>query len=207
MNLNYYDLLSTTIIGVAVIAVANYFFLGNLNIDAVVYLALGTIAGYFINAIGSFLEDFYYLLIKGRPFDKLLSTEAGQPWIGCGSTKFYEANTAISRLRTELNDPLASPAKMFGCAMRKVNACNTNRVPTFNAQYVWSRTILTTVLITDLVSAFFFYDKCLFWLIAVALFLFSLNRFKEKSYYYAKEVLSEYLTQTDPEFNAPRRLI
>lgn len=220
MNLNYYDLLSTTVIGVVVIAVVNYLFLGNLKIDATVYLVFGSVAGYFINAIGSFFEDSYYQIIKGKPSDKLLLLKAGQNWTGCNRVKFYEANTAISRLRMELNDPQASTEKMFSCAMRKVNSCGTNRVSIFNAQFAWSRTILTTVLIADVIFIIhaisilfscFIYDKwysILYLLptsvILLILSLVSFYRFREYGYYYAKEVLSEYLTQTDQEFSTPK---
>ena len=56
--------------------------------------------------------------------------------------------------------------------------------------------MLTTVLIADTLFAFRFYDEWLFWLIAMILLVVSWNRFKEKAYYYAREVLNEYLKQT-----------
>jgi hypothetical protein len=80
--------------------------------------------------------------------------------------------------------------------MRKVNACKESRVPAFNAQFAYSRTILTAILLLDIFGAIRFYDNYLFWLIALALLLISWNRFKERGYYYAKEVLNEYLRQT-----------
>ena len=49
MDIKYYDLLSTTIIGVTIVASINYLFLENIEIDGIVYLALGYLAGYFIN--------------------------------------------------------------------------------------------------------------------------------------------------------------
>ena len=48
MDIKYYDLLSTTIIGVVLVSVVNYLFLENIQIDAVAYLALGYLVGYFI---------------------------------------------------------------------------------------------------------------------------------------------------------------
>ena len=192
MDIRYYDLLSTAIIGVIVVAVANCLFFGNLEIDGVVYLALGYLVGYFINALGSLFESLYYKTINGMPSDKLLTLVEGQNWTGCNRVKFYEAEKAIEALRNELNDPHASERKMFGCAMRKVNGCEDSRVPAFNAQYAWSRTILTTMLILDFLCAFRYYNDWLFWLIAVILLVISWNRFKERGYYYAREVLNEY---------------
>lgn len=197
MDIRYYDLLSTAIIGVIVVAVANCLFFGNLDIDGVVYLALGYLVGYFINALGSLFESLYYKTINGMPSDKLLTLVEGQNWTGCNRVKFYEAEKAIEALRNELNDPHASERKMFGCAMRKVNGCEDSRVPAFNAQYAWSRTILTTMLILDFLCAFRYYNDWLFWLIAVILLVISWNRFKERGYYYAREVLNEYLKQTN----------
>ncbi len=197
MDIKYYDLLSTTIIGVTIVAAINYLFLYNMEIDGVVYLALGYLAGYFINAIGSLLEGFYYKTINGMPSDKLLTLVNGQNWTGYERVKFYEAEKVIETLKNELNDQYASERKMFGCAMRKVNGCDDCRVPVFNAQYAWSRTMLTTVLIADTLFAFRFYDEWLFWLIAMILLVVSWNRFKERAYYYAREVLNEYLKQTE----------
>lgn len=197
MDIRYYDLLSTAIIGVIVVAVANCLFFGNLEIDGVVYLALGYLVGYFINALGSLFESLYYKTINGMPSDKLLTLVEGQNWTGCNRVKFYEAEKAIEALRNELNDPHASERKMFGCAMRKVNGCEDSKVPAFNAQYAWSRTILTTMLILDFLCAFRYYNDWLFWLIAVILLVISWNRFKERGYYYAREVLNEYLKQTN----------
>nr|WP_302579655.1 hypothetical protein [Alistipes onderdonkii] len=197
MDIRYYDLLSTAIIGVIVVAIINYLFFGNLEIDGVVYLALGYLVGYFINALGSLLESLYYKTINGMPSDKFLTLVEGRNWTGCNRVKFYEAEKVIEALKNELNDPRASERKMFGCAMRRVNGCEDSRVPAFNAQYAWSRTILTTILIVDFLCAFRYYNNWLFWLMAVILLVISWNRFKERGYYYAREVLNEYLKQTN----------
>lgn len=81
--------------------------------------------------------------------------------------------------------------------MRKVNGCEDCRVPAFNAQYAWARTMLTTILIADTLCAFRFYNEWQFWPIAMILLIISWNRFKERGYYYAREVLNEYLKRTD----------
>ena len=81
--------------------------------------------------------------------------------------------------------------------MRKVNSCENSRVPVFNAQYAWSRSILTTMLIVGLGCAFRFYNEWIFWPVIIILLIISWNRFKERAYYYAREVLNEYLKQAD----------
>ena len=197
MDIRYYDLLSTAIIGIVIIAVCNHLFFGGIEIDGIVYLALGYLVGYFINAIGSLFEGLYHKTIKGRPSDNLLTLVNNQNWTGCSRVKFYEAEKAIETLKQELNDPNASTRKMFGCAMKKVNGIENSRVPAFNAQYAWSRTILTAILLTDILCAFRYYNEWIFWPIAIVLLVISWNRFKERGYYYAREVLNEYLKQTN----------
>lgn len=197
MNIKYYDLLSTAIIGVVIVAVVNYIFLGNAEINGIAYLALGYFAGYFINAIGSLLEDFYNRTIGGVPSDILLTPVKEQDWTGYDRVKFYEAEKVIEELGKELKDSNASVKRMFGCAMRKVNSCQESRVPAFSAQYAWSRTILTTIWIVDLLFSFRYYNEWAFWLIGLLLLLISWKRFKEWGYYFAREVLSEYLKQTE----------
>lgn len=196
MDVKYYDLLSTAIIGVVIVTVVNYLFLENINIDSVAYLALGYLAGYFINSIGSLFESFYHWTIGGIPSDKLLTPINGKEWTGYGRVRFYETEKVIKRLKKELNDPDASPRKMFGCAMRSVNSCKDSRVPAFNSQYAWSRTLFTAIWIVDFLFAIRLYNEWLFWLVGILLLLISWNRFKERGYYYAREVLNEYLKQT-----------
>lgn len=199
MDFKYYDILSTSIVGVVIVAIINHLYFDDSDLGSIVYLASGYLMGYFINAIGSLLEKNYYKTINGMPSDKLLTIVEGQNWTGYKRVKFYEAENVIKTLKKELNDDDASVRKMFGCAMRKVNGCEDSRVPAFNAQYAWSRTILTTILIADIQFAFFYYDKCIYWIIATILTLISWNRFKERGYYYAREVLNEYLNQSrDP---------
>ena len=197
MDLKYYDLLSTAIIGVVIVAVTKFFFMSDAEMDGIAYLALGYFTGYFINAIGSLFEKFYYITIGGKPSDKLLTLIKGQCWTGYDRVKFYGADKAVKLLKEELNDANASVQEMFECAMRKANGCNGSRVPAFNAQYAWSRTIFTTIWILGIVLAFRFYNEYLYWLIGIFLLLISWNRFKERGYYYAREVLEEYISQTN----------
>ena len=139
----------------------------------------------------------YYKTIGGKPSDKLLTLVKGQDWTGCNRIKFYETEKVVEFLKNELQDQNASVKKMFECAKRKANGCENCRVHVFSAQYAWSRTILTTILILNIIGVFRFYDEWLFWLVAIILLFISWNRFKERGYYYAREVLNEYLKQTN----------
>lgn len=195
MDLKYYDLLSSAIIGIIVVAIVNYLFFENLEIISVVYVSLGVIAGYFVNAIGSSLECFFYKCIGGKPSDKLLTLVSGQNWTGYKRVKFYESEKVVSMLKTELADSDASVHKMFNYAIRKVNSNGNSRVSTFNAHYAMARTILTATLLIDVFCAFRFYREWAFWAIAIGLLALSFKRFKERGYYYAREVLNEFLNR------------
>lgn len=125
--------------------------------------------------------------------------------IGSGTSLENYAASELQRYYYQLSGKLlniertasANLKSMFGCAMRKVNGCEDCRVPAFNAQYAWARTMLTTILIADTLCAFRFYNEWQFWPIAMILLIISWNRFKERGYYYAREVLNEYLKRTD----------
>lgn len=197
MAMKYYDLLSTTIIGVVVVAAINYSFFCNSSIEGVVLVSFGYLVGNFVNAIGSLCEGIYYWSIGGKPSDKFLQKIEGQSWTGYRRVKFYETDAVVKALKKELDDPCASNERMFGCAMRKVNGCGDSRVPAFNAQYAWSRTLLTAVWIVEIVVATQYYEEWLFWVIGVLVLGIAWNRYKERGYYYAREVLNEYLKQSD----------
>lgn len=111
MEIKYYDLLSTTIIGIVIIAVFKYTFLNDIDIDDIIYISIGYIVGYFINSIGSLLEYIYYKSIGGAPSDRLLLPIEGQSWTGYKKVRFYEAERVIVKLKSELKDPNASAKK------------------------------------------------------------------------------------------------
>ena len=196
MDIKYYDLLSAAIIGVVVVAVVNHVFFDNVDIDSIAYIAFGYLVGYFINAIGSSLENIYYWSIGGAPYEELLTIKSKQDWTGCKKVKFYEVRRLTETIKKELDDPNASSHKMFECAKRKVNGCENSRVPAFNAQFAWSRTILTTILISLFLFAFEYYGEWIFWVVSLLLLYISWKRFKERGYYYEREVFNEYLIQS-----------
>ena len=77
--------------------------------------------------------------------------------------------------------------------MRMVNANKDCRVPDFNGHYALSRVILTTMFMAFVFVEIKFYNVWYSWLISIAILLLARNRYKERGYYYAREVLNEYL--------------
>ena len=200
MNFKYYDVLSTLISGVILLFVLSIVIDWNINnINATVLLSLAYVMGYMLNALSALLEPLYYWFMGGKPSDKLLkapkSSCCGKTgnYTGFGRIRFYEYEKTIKLLKQELNDDKASEGKMFSKAMSYSNSNEKTRVPDFNAQYAFSRVMLTLAIVTVGVLMPKFYDLWWTWLIALAVIILVGLRCKERGYYYAREVLIEYL--------------
>ena len=193
MNFKYYDLLSTIIVGY--FAVIAYIFITGeqYNEDySIAYIAVAYVVGYIINSVSGLLENFWYKTIGGKPSDKLLTPQKETPYTGISRVRFYEAEDAIKKLRTQLDDPEADTRKMFSLAKREANSNPDSRVRDFNAQYAFSRVLLTTLFLTTILLIICNPCEWISYLMIIPL-LISWNRFKERAYYYAREVLNEYL--------------
>lgn len=193
MNFKYYDLLSKLTVGmVAFYALWKYFF-REFEMSEWVVIPAGYVVGYFLDALSSFIEPFLYMTICGKPSDKLLTPIPGQKWTGIKKVKFYFPDKAILTLKKDTGDKDASTDKMFSYAMRMVNANIDCRVPDFNGHYALSRVILTTLLIAVVFVEISYYDVWYSWPLSIGILLLAWNRYKEQGYYYAREVLNEYL--------------
>lgn len=193
MNFKYYDIMSSLVSGVIISVSLNLVFDLGYTYDAVPLIAVAYVIGYFINGLSSLLEKTYYKTMGGMPSDILLTQIERQNYTGFKRVKFYEASEAIEMLKTELNDSNASKGKMFGRAMSYSNNDEKTRVPDFNAQYAFSRVILTTSLLLSVLWLSKYYMEWWMWLVAVFIVYMSWRRCKERGYYYAREVLTAYL--------------
>ena len=200
MNFKYYDVLSTLISGVVLLFVLSIVIDWNIsNINVTILLSLAYVMGYMLNALSALLEPLYYWFMGGKPSDKLL--KAPKPnccgkirnYTGFGRIRFYEYEKAIKSLKQELNDDKANEGKMFGKAMSYSNSNEKTRVPDFNAQYAFSRVMLTLAIVSVGVIMPKFCDLWWAWLIALAVILLVGRRYKERGSYYARAVLIEYL--------------
>lgn len=195
MSFKYYDLLSNLTLGIVVFYSIWKFFLPDLEISEWVVIPAGYVVGYFINAISSFMEPALNITICGKPSDRLLTPVPGKKWTGIKKVKFYFAEQAVEALKKDTGDDDATPDKMFGYAMRMVNSNKDCRVPDFNGHYALSRVIFTTVIIAVIIIKIQYACVWYSWPIAIVVLFFAWNRFRERGYYYAREVLNEYLKQ------------
>ena len=182
-------------VGIVVFYAIWEMFLPDLEIKEWIVIPAGYVVGYFLDAISSFIEPVLYKSICGIPSDKLLTPVSGQKWTGIKKVKFFYAEEAVKALREDTKDEEADPKKMFGYAMRMVNANMECRVPDFNGHYALSRVVLTTIIITVVIIEIKFAYVWYSWPISIVVLFLSWNRFRERGYYYAREVLNEYLKE------------
>lgn len=191
MNFKYYDILSSLVLGYAMLMVILYTW--NIDYDKdmqIGYLAVAYILGYMINALGGLIEK--YLNWGRMPSDRLLTLKKGKNYTGYSRIKFYDAPFVIEKLRDELKDPQASTKKMFSRAMSYSNADTNTRVPDFNAQYAFSRTLLTTMIVSSILIIINNYTDWRAYVVMTGLTSLCWNRYIERGFYYAREVLIEY---------------
>lgn len=200
MNFKYYDTLSMLVSGVVLLFVLSITTEWDiLEINTIVLLALAYILGYMLNAVSAIMEPIYFWFMGGFPSDKLLKKPTpgrrgkSRNYTGFGRIRFYEYEKIVKLLRQELNDEKANEGMMFSKAMSYSNSDDKTRVPDFNAQYAFSRVMLTLVIFSSAVLMPKYFDIWWAWCVAVAVVFLIGHRCKERSYYYAKEVLVEYI--------------
>lgn len=197
MSFKYYDTLSTLISGCLLLLVLSEVLDKDMsNISAILLLAIAYVLGYILNAVSGWLEPFYFWTMGGMPSDKLLRPNSKgntKDFTGYGRIHFYQYQKAINLLKVELEDTKASTRKMFEKAMTYSNSNSATRVPDFNAQFAFSRVMFTLAWVVGIILAFEYYCRWWYWLILAAVILLLWKRCKEMGYYYAKEVLVEYL--------------
>ena len=193
MSFKYYDLLSNLTVGIVAFYAIWKLLFPDLEISEWFVIPAGYVVGYFLNAISSFIEPLLFKTICGKPSDKLLTPVPGQKWTGIKKAKFYFTEEAVKSLKKDTGDAEATTDKMFGYAMRMANPNKDSRVPDFNGHYALARVILTTALIAIVLVEMRFYCIWYSWPISLAVLYLAWNRYKVRGYYYAREVLNEYL--------------
>lgn len=196
MNFKYYDILSNLILGNILLVALLPMFNLSLELDSsIACLAIAYVIGYMVNAIGSWIEGFYYCTIGGKPSDIYLTPMNNQKKSkGHSKIKFYHTEEVVRMLKEELKEENPSLGKMFSTAMQYSNSDNSTRVPDFNAQYVFARTLLTTMIILSPLILIQYHFELKAWLILLPCFI-SWSRYRDRAYYYAREVLIEYFNK------------
>lgn len=188
MNFKAYDILSSLIPGFLVLLVLLNTLGLNYDKDFVIaYTAIAFLIGYIMNTLSSWLEDFYYFTWGGKPSSKLLDGK------GIWKVSFYEHEKAKDLLTQESSKSSPSNDHLFSIAMRYANGKKDSRVDDFNANYAFSRVLLTTALTITSLLIFNNYNDWRYYAILIPSLIIIWLRCKQRGYYYAKEVLNEYL--------------
>lgn len=188
MKFKFYDILSHLIPGFIIYLVYLDYSGEVFDKDFVVpATAIAFVLGYFVNTISSWLEDFYYWTWRGKPSTRLL--DGKDIW----KVRFYEHEKVKKLLKTESSKRNISNDALFGIAMRYATPEVNSRVADFNANYAFSRVILTTILIASGFVVYSYYDSYKIYFCIIPLIFIAWYRSKQRAYYYAKEVLNTYL--------------
>ena len=153
------------------------------------YTAIAFLLGYIINTLSSWLEDFYFFTWRGNPSQRLL--EGKDVW----KVRFYQSEKAKSLLLKEWGDNVSTNHQLFSIAMRHANG--NSRTDDFNAMYAFSRSLLTTVFVGTIILLIENYDNWKYYACLFPLLIMVWLRCKQRAYYYAREVLNEYLKLKD----------
>lgn len=187
MNFKIYDILSSLIPGFLFLIILLDALKLNYDKDwIIVYTAEAFVLGYLINTIGSWLEDFYFFTWGGKPSNQLLDGK------GIWKVKFYSNQGVKEKLISESSENPTND-ELFCIAMRHVHSSKDTRVDDFNSLYVFSRSLLTTTVLSILILLPTYYNDFRFYLIFIPLLIIFWIRSKQRGYYYAKEVLNVYL--------------
>lgn len=199
MTLKAYDILSTLIPGFLILFVLKEFFDYKYDKDFIVgYTVIAFFAGYFLNSLSGWLEPLFFWSWGGKPSSQLLAGK--NDW----KVKFYETKKARELLVTEIGKSDAPNAQLFAVAMRNVHGIKDTRVDDFNGKYAFSRVVLTVALLSTILLGIRYYDDWRFYAIAVPLVFASWVRCRERGFYFAREVLNEYLKQKTHEREAEK---
>ena len=190
MKFKFYDILAHLIPGFIVYLMYLEFTGEAFDKDFVVpATAVAFALGYFVNALASWLEDFYYWTWGGKPSNRLL--DGKDIW----KVRFYEHKKVKTMLQEEVGDEYKNNDVLFSIAMRYTTPEVNSRVSDFNENYAFSRVILTTILIASGMMIYLYYDSYKVYIISIPLVLAAWYRCKQRGYYFAREVLKTYLSQ------------
>lgn len=189
MNFKLYDILSQLIPGF--ILYATYLHVDHQSFDSsfiVPATAISFVVGYFVNTLASWLEPFYYFTWGGKPSNQIL--EGKNIW----KVKFHELDKTRKYLVEEFDEVEATNDQLFSLAIRYATPEVSVRVADFNSNYVFSRVILTTMLIVSGLLIWANYSNPSIYLVTIPIIFMAWLRSKQRGFYFAKEVLKTYLT-------------
>lgn len=157
------------------------------NNHSIAHIALAFVLGFANNSIGSQLQNVYFFTFGGKPSNMLLRGK------DIMNVRFFESEKARRLLLIESENPQATNGLLFAIAQRVATNSNSARLKDFHAIYVFSRSMLTAILVAGVLLSAFVELRLIHYLLLLGLAIIFWWRCRQQSYYYAREVLSIYL--------------
>jgi len=187
MNFKAYDIFSSLIPGFLMLIALLEFVGISFDKDLVVpYTAIAFLAGYLVNAIGSWLERVYFWTWGGKPSSRLLKGK------GLGKIKVYNYAALAANLTTKASSATPGTDELFAIAFRSVKQEKDTRIEDFNAIYAFSRTLLTVSLIGGPMILSRHGSEWKYYMIVIPVIMMLWIRCRQRGYYFSKEVLDVY---------------
>ena len=198
MNFRLYDILAMLVQGILVTGTALFLFYPDcLNGANSLYLtAVAFFIGYIINALGSWLEEFYRWLVGGKPSTTIFHPKKGKNYSGAGRVRFYQVDIVSQLLCKDCNvdEVKGNEEILFSHAKNIAEKSDNKRIQEFNATYAMSRSFLTAAIILMFLIIVRF-PCCLYSYLSILIVVVCLFRLRDFNYYYVREVLTTYLHQ------------
>lgn len=198
MNFRLYDILAMLVQGILVTGTALFLFYPDcLNGANSLYLtAVAFFIGYIINALGSWLEEFYRWLVGGKPSTAIFHPKKGKNYSGSGRVRFYQVDIVSQLLCKDCNvdEVKGNEEILFSHAKNIAEKSDNKRIQEFNATYAMSRSFLTAAIILMFLIIVRF-PCCLYSYLSILIVVVCLFRLRDFNYYYVREVLTTYLHQ------------
>ena len=187
MTLSLYDVLSHLIPGLLVYLSLLYTLgVGFEVIPMIPASAIAYVLGFVVNALSSWSEGALHWSWGGKPSSRLL--EGHSIW----KVKMFEGEEARSMLLKEAGKENPANEELFQIAMRNIDLNSKGRITDFNSAYAFSRNIFVAIIICSII-AIFRSPNILFIGGAVAIAFVVWLRAKQRGYYFAREVLLQYI--------------
>ena len=185
MKFKFYDILSQLVPGFLVYGLIKITY-PTPNTSPLIEIAFAFVLGYLINALGSTFEKVYYFTFGGKPSTNLLDGKSIK------SVNFYEYKKIKNLLLSSTDEDDPTNDHLFRLAYSNTNESENERINNFNANYAFSRSLLTTFILSFFILLPQFYNEYLFYIITFLLILITWFRCKKYGYYFAREVLETY---------------
>lgn len=201
MNFKYYDLVNFLVTGAVVLGLLYWCglqlpFPAEGAVAASAYLLYSYATGCLTGALASWLQSFYDRPFRGDAAEVLLDPKkkAEDGSTGFGHIRFYDTERAVTLLKAEQpSEHEPTRYELFLRAKRVATATEGERLYEFNAQFGFARSLLTVLLFALPLQVLTHHCSCCTFLLNLLLIVLCWYRYRQRDFYYCKEVLDIYL--------------